>query len=93
MSSINKKTTFNRVFKEETVSFLSLYPNKTIGDKIKLLRIKSGLTYNQFAKKAQVAVMTIYRWESNERIPSDRYLNQLINNFNLNKDYFNLDNK
>ena len=93
MSSVSKKTTFNRVFKEETVSFLSLYPNKTIGDKIKLLRIKSGLTYNQFAKKAQVAVMTIYRWENNERIPSDKYLNQLINNFNLNKDYFNLNDK
>lgn len=88
MSSVSKKTTFNRVFKEKTMSFLSLCPNKTIGDKIKLLRIKSGLTYNQFAKKAQVAVMTIYRWESNERIPSDKYLKQLIKNFRLNDDYF-----
>ncbi|MDQ0149107.1 hypothetical protein ACFO6R_05855 [Eubacterium multiforme] len=58
---MNRKATFNQVFKEETVSFLSLYPNKTIGNKIKLLRIKSGLTYNQFVKKAQVSVMTIYR--------------------------------
>ena len=90
MSRVNKKTTFTRIFKDETLSFLSLYPDNTIGDKIRLLRIKSGLSYNEFAKKAEVGTMTIYRWESNQRIPNEKYLNLLINNFNLSKDYFNI---
>lgn len=85
---MNKKTTFNQVFKDKTISVLSLYPNKTLGDKIKLLRLKSGLTYNQFAKKAGISVMSIYRWENNERIPSKKYINQIIKNFDLNDDYF-----
>ena len=32
--------------------------------------------------------MTIYRWETSERIPNEKYLKQLVENFNLNKYYF-----
>ncbi|MGG7077593.1 helix-turn-helix domain-containing protein [Clostridium sardiniense] len=87
---MNKRTTFNQIFESKNISLLSIYPDKTIGDKIKLLRLKSGLSYNEFAKKANVGTMTIYRWESNQRIPNKQYLNQLINNFNLSKNYFDI---
>lgn len=89
MCRVNKRTTFNQIFESKNISLLSIYPDKTIGDKIKLLRLKSRLSYNEFAKKANVGTMTIYRWESNQRIPNNQYLNQLIANFKLPQDFFN----
>lgn len=90
MCRVNKRTTFNQIFEAKNISLLSIYSDKTIGDKIKLLRLKSGLSYNEFAKKANVGIMTIYRWESNQRIPKKQSLDKLISNFNLPKDYFNI---
>ncbi|WP_460294046.1 helix-turn-helix domain-containing protein [Clostridium sardiniense] len=87
---MNKRTTLNQIFESKNISLLSIYSDKTIGDKIKLLRLKSGLSFNEFAKKANVGTMTIYRWESNQRIPKKQYLDKLISNFNLPKDYFNI---
>lgn len=88
MSSINKKTTFNNILSDKEISLLDMLPNKTIGDKIKRLRISTGLNFNDFAKKAKLGTMTIYRWEINERFPNEKYLKQLVENFNLNKYYF-----
>ncbi|NGT65600.1 helix-turn-helix transcriptional regulator [Clostridium perfringens] len=85
---MNKRTTIHNILSDEELSIIDNLPNKTIGDKIKILRVSTGLNYNDFAKKAKVGTMTIYRWETNERSPSEKYLNQLINNFNLNKNYF-----
>lgn len=88
MSCMNKKTTINDILSNKELSIIDSLPNKTIGDKIKRLRISTGLNYNDFARKANVGTMTIYRWETGIRIPSTKYLNQLIKNFNLNKNYF-----
>lgn len=88
MSNMNKRTTIHNILSDEELSIIDNLPNKTIGDKIKILRVSTGLNYNDFAKKAKVGTMTIYRWETSERLPSEKYLNQLINNFNLNKNYF-----
>lgn len=85
---MNKRTTIHNILSDEELSIIDNLPNKTIGDKIKILRVSTGLNYNDFAKKAKVGTMTIYRWETSERSPSEKYLNQLINNFNLNKNYF-----
>ncbi|MBO3420193.1 helix-turn-helix domain-containing protein [Clostridium perfringens] len=85
---MNKKTTINSILVNNELSILDSLPSETIGDKIKKLRINTGLNYNDFARKAKVGTMTIYRWETGIRIPSTKYLNQLIKNFNLNKNYF-----
>ena len=88
MSNMNKKTTFNDILSDKEISLLDLLPNKTIGDKIKMLRLSTGLNYNDFARKAKLGTMTIYRWEISERFPNEKYLKQLVENFNLNKYYF-----
>ena len=88
MFNMNKKTTFNNILSDKEISLLDLLPNKTIGDKIKMLRLSTGLNYNDFARKAKLGTMTIYRWEISERIPNEKYLKQLVENFNLNKYYF-----
>lgn len=80
---MNKTTVFNEIFNQKEKSILDIYNNETIGDKIKLLRIKSGLTYNQFAKKIGVSVMTIYRWERGLRTPSNIYLDIISKKFNI----------
>ncbi|EOU2122745.1 TPA: helix-turn-helix domain-containing protein [Clostridium perfringens] len=88
MSSMNKKTTIDTILSDKELSLIDNLPNETIADKIKILRISTGLNYNDFAKKARVGTMTIYRWENGLRVPDYKYLNQLIINFNLNKNYF-----
>ncbi|WP_447405681.1 helix-turn-helix domain-containing protein [Clostridium perfringens] len=85
---MNKKITFNDILSDKEISLLDLLPNKTIGDKIKMLRISTGLNYNDFARKAKVGTITIYRLEADERIPNEKYLKQLIKNFKLPINYF-----
>lgn len=88
MSNMNKKTTINNILSNKELSIIDILPNETIGDKIKRLRISTGLNYNDFAKKAKVGTMTIHRWENNERTPNEKYLKQLTENFKLDKNYF-----
>ncbi|WP_283697041.1 helix-turn-helix domain-containing protein [Clostridium perfringens] len=86
---MNKRTTVDNILSDEELSIIDNLPNKTIGDKIKRLRLLSGLNYNDFARKAKVGTMTIYRWENGQRIPDEKYLKQLTKTFNLVKNYFN----
>lgn len=88
MFYMNKRTTINDILSNKELSIIDILPNETIGDKIKRLRISTGLNYNDFAKKAKVGTMTIYRWETGKRTPNKNYLNQLIQNFSINKNYF-----
>ena len=88
MYSMNKKTTINDLLSNKELSIIDILPNETIGDKIKILRLSTGLNYNDFARKAKLGTMTIYRWEISKRIPNEKYLKQLVENFNLNKYYF-----
>ena len=88
MFSMNKKTTINDILSNKELSIIDILPNETIGDKIKRLRISTGLNYNDFAKKARVGTMTIYRWENGLRVPDYKYLNKLITKFNLDENYF-----
>ena len=85
---MNKKTTINDLLSNKELSIIDILPNETIGDKIKILRLSTGLNYNDFARKAKLGTMTIYRWEISKRIPNEKYLKQLVENFNLNKYYF-----
>lgn len=88
MYSMNKKTIINDILSNKELSIIDILPNETIGDKIKILRLSTGLNYNDFARKAKLGTMTIYRWEISKRIPNEKYLKQLVENFNLNKYYF-----
>lgn len=77
MYSMNKKTTINDILSNKELSIIDILPNETIGDKIKILRLSTGLNYNDFARKAKLGTMTIYRWEISKRIPNEKYLKQL----------------
>ncbi|GAA0076227.1 hypothetical protein UT300005_06050 [Clostridium sp. CTA-5] len=92
MSSIFKNAIFKELFKKYTYNLnSSLYPilqAQTIGDKIKLLRLNNGLTQLQFGKSINKALTTIANFENGHRIPSDSILNDIINIYNLNKNYF-----
>ncbi|MDU1473608.1 MAG: helix-turn-helix transcriptional regulator [Clostridium perfringens] len=74
---MNKKTTINDILSNKELSIIDILPNETIGDKIKILRLSTGLNYNDFARKAKLGTMTIYRWEISKRIPNEKYLKQL----------------
>lgn len=63
-------------------------PDKTIGDKIKKLRVSLGLTQLQFAKSINMGFGTIAKWEQNLTHPSAKILNELTLIFKLNKNYF-----
>lgn len=63
----------------------------TIGEKIKNLRISKGLSVTEFAQLIDVTERTIYRWESNQNIPSNSYLIKIANSCEVNMDYFKLE--
>ena len=60
----------------------------TIGEKIKKLRIEKGLSVADFAQLIDVTERTIYRWESNQIIPSNLYLSKIATSCDVNMDYF-----
>ncbi len=58
-----------------------------LGLLIKNLRKQSGLTQKQLAKKLNVTVTTIGRWESNYKIPSINRLIQMASIFHVPLNY------
>lgn len=87
---MNKSATFLKVFKTTDLPLLEKTNPKTIGDKIRLIRLESRLSYNDFCRKTHIGTMTLYRWESNLRTPSEEHLNNFISIFNLDKNYFKI---
>lgn len=60
----------------------------TIGEKIKRLRKKRGLTQKQLAQDANIAVISLQQYESNKRIPSTKQLIKIANAFLVPVDFF-----
>lgn len=58
----------------------------TLGDKIKLLRTKKGMTQEAFAEKLCVSRSTIAKWESNNGIPEISNLKQISQVLNVSLD-------
>ena len=54
-----------------------------LNQKIKNLREALGLTRKEFAKRLNVSVSTISRWESGERIPNLYHLKKIIEVFRV----------
>lgn len=65
----------------------------TIGEKIKTLRKKTGMTQEALAKKLDVIQQQIHRWESGGRNPSLKTLTKLSKIFNVSLDTLILDGK
>jgi transcriptional regulator with XRE-family HTH domain len=62
--------------------------NKTVGDKIKFLRIQSGLSQEELGKHLYFSNRTISNWENNLREVSMDNLSKLAAYFNVNVSYF-----
>ena len=58
----------------------------TLGDKIKLLRTKKGMTQEAFAEKLSVSRSAIAKWESNNGIPEISNLKQISQVLNVSLD-------
>ena len=59
----------------------------SIGEKIKQLRLKKGVTQKQIAEYLQVTTVTLQRFEYGDRRPSLDTLIKLCNFFNVSADY------
>ena len=64
----------------------------TLGDKLKLLRTKKGMTQEALAEKLNVSRSAIAKWESNNGIPEISNLKQISQVLNVSLDEL-LDNK
>ena len=58
----------------------------TLGDKLKLLRSKKGMTQETFAEMLSVSRSAIAKWESNNGIPDISNLKQISQGLNISLD-------
>lgn len=54
------------------------------GERIKLIRDKKRMTQQEFAKLIGVSVQTIWRWESNQRIPENPTMRRIAERSSVN---------
>lgn len=59
-----------------------------IAQNIKALRKRLNLLQREFGAKIKVAGNTVFRWEKGMHLPSQSYLNQITEVFNLQPDWF-----
>lgn len=57
------------------------------GQKLKMLREKSGLTQEQFAKEFNLLKSSISMYENNVRLPNVELIKEFANYFNVSIDY------
>ena len=63
---------------------VSRYPNETIGQKIKKLRLERGLMQVELAEALSVHEMTVVNWEKGRTKPSGEYLRRIEGIFEKN---------
>lgn len=63
----------------------------TIGEKIKHLRTKRGLTQKQLAEMSGIAVISLQQYESNKRTPKTEQIIKISNAFEVPIDFFLVD--
>ncbi len=56
--------------------------NREIGEKLRRIRKKRGMTINMLAKEVGTAASTVGMWERGERIPRDSMKVKLSQTFN-----------
>lgn len=94
MCTVYNSDTFKEVFTPITFNIneviASTLPDKTVGDKIRKLRVSLGLSQLQFAKSIHRGFGTIAKWEQNLTIPKPDILSEIISLYNLPNSYFNI---
>lgn len=60
---------------------------ETIGDRIRKLRIESGMSQREFAKAVYVARNTVYRWERSKSVPYAHDVQHIAERFGVSCDY------
>lgn len=65
-----------------------MLPENTIGQKLKKLRLRLGLTQSQFGKSINKALTTIANLENGYRMPTNDILESIIRLYKLDKNYF-----
>ena len=55
-----------------------------LGERLKVVREKLGMTQKEFAKFLNVGIATVQRYEREERIPSGEFLKLLLDKCNVN---------
>lgn len=61
---------------------------QTLGEKIRELRKKSGLTQEELSYEIDVSRQTICNWEANTTTPNAQCVNNLCKLFNVEATYF-----
>ncbi|WP_301215740.1 DNA-binding transcriptional regulator, partial [uncultured Clostridium sp.] len=94
MYKVYNSDTFKEVFylliiniNEVLASNLS---DKTIGNKIRKLRVNLGLTQLQFAKFINRGFVTVTKWEQNMTTSKPYALSKIISIYNLPNSYFDI---
>jgi len=59
----------------------------TFGERIRTLRLESGLTGEEFGKNLNVAKNTVSNWENNKRVPSKEVIVLIADYFKTTTDY------
>lgn len=92
MCKVITSDTFKEVFSplifNINKALASTIHDNTIGDKIRKLRVSLGLTQLQFAREIHRGFGTVTKWEQNLAVPRLNMLNEIINIYKLDKDYF-----
>lgn len=60
---------------------------ETIGDRIRKVRIESGMSQREFAKAIYVARNTVYRWEIGKAVPYAHDVQHIAERFGVSCDY------
>lgn len=60
----------------------------TVGEKIKELRKKSGISQEQLAEAVHVSRQTISSWEKGQKLPTKKNIEKVVVFFNIKEDYF-----
>lgn len=94
MCSVFERTSYNIGFENHTFKISCALsrqlPENTIGQKIKKLRIRLGITQLQFAKSIKRGFGTVTKWEQELTTPNESTLNYIIDIYKLSTNYFNI---
>lgn len=60
---------------------------ETIGDRIRKIRIASGMSQREFARAVYVARNTVYRWEKDKAVPYAHDVRHIAERFGVSCDY------
>ena len=95
MCGVYSSTTFYEIFSQHSFiiheTLAGILVPKTIGEKIRKLRYSLDITQLQFATSIHRGFGTVTKWEQELTTPSQEALDDIINIYNLEDDYFDIE--